>query len=502
MYVSLAAIVVILLTAFILKVNKKRYYKLKRNLEFVISLPGASILSSFINTLKVACNYKDLLDYVEETTKKYGSVTRLVLGTDIFVLLTKPEDYKLVLVNENGNDKSSVTKLWDVFLGDGVIRASGTTHRVRRKILQPLLNLKNLSEYVTFFDSYSNYCADTLEKHVDGPIFDLKPYIARYSFNIFLVTTVGIQGAAHKGEDDELLYWQEKLLKESFKRVIKPWLQTEWIFSLTEGGKQMSAARKIVEDFIYSISSRETPKQTALQYNAEMFEKSKPIFNNYSNRLVQLYDDVTSKSCEVSDENFLDDIRNFLVAIQNTTTEVASFIMLMLGMHTEVQEKLREEILVTFNNDKVDAQRLLSMRYFQMVFQETLRLFPIAPALSRELTGDIKLESCTLPEGCYIMIPIFAIHRNPAYWHKPLEFIPERFSAENSSSRPRYTYIPFGTGLRDCLGQRYALLSVAAIVVNLVRRFRFTTVSNIADVKLATDIILRTQDARLSISRI
>lgn len=61
-------------------------------------------------------------------------------------------------------------------------------------------------------------------------------------------------------------------------------------------------------------------------------------------------------------------------------------------------------------------------------------------------------ESCTLPEGCYIMIPIFAIHRNPMYWHKPLEFIPERFLSENSSNRQRYTYIPFGTGLRDCLG--------------------------------------------------
>lgn len=62
------------------------------------------------------------------------------------------------------------------------------------------------------------------------------------------------------------------------------------------------------------------------------------------------------------------------------------------------------------------------------------------------------LESCTLPDGCYVMIPIFAIHRNPKYWHKPLEFIPERFSPENSASRLRYTYIPFSTGLRDCLG--------------------------------------------------
>ena len=49
------------------------------------------------------------------------------------------------------------------------------------------------------------------------------------------------------------------------------------------------------------------------------------------------------------------------------------------------------------------------------------------------------------------MIPIFAIHRNPMYWYKPLEFIPERFS----STRHRYTYIPFGMGLRDCVGKYF-----------------------------------------------
>lgn len=62
----------------------------------------------------------------------------------------------------------------------------GTAHKLRRKMLQPLLNLKTLSEYVTIFDTYSNLSADTLEKNVDGPIFDLKPYIAQYAFNLFV----------------------------------------------------------------------------------------------------------------------------------------------------------------------------------------------------------------------------------------------------------------------------------------------------------------------------
>lgn len=62
----------------------------------------------------------------------------------------------------------------------------GTIHKLRRKILQPCLNLKTLSEYVTIFDTYSNLSAETLEKNVNGSIFDLKPYMAQYAFNLFL----------------------------------------------------------------------------------------------------------------------------------------------------------------------------------------------------------------------------------------------------------------------------------------------------------------------------
>ncbi|XP_071641752.1 cytochrome P450 4C1-like isoform X2 [Temnothorax longispinosus] len=488
MHILLAAIVPILLMIFIFKVNRKKIYKLKRNLEFAFSLPGASILSSFVNSLQIAYGYKDLLNYVDSITKKYGNLTRFIFGTDVFVVLAKPEDYKCVLANKNGNYKNSVTKTWEILLGDGILRTSGAAHRLRRKIIQPLLTLNHLSEYVTFFDTYSNLCASTIEKNVDGPMFELKPYMVQYAFDTFLVTMMGIQRSEHKREDDEIVYWQEKLVKDAlYSKTIKPWwLQLEWILPLTENRKQLRIARENILDFIYNIT-RKAISHTALQDNNEISQRPKPTFNNYWNCVEELRNKVTSKSCD----------------IQNNITEATTFIILMLAMHTEVQEKLREEISVTFNNKKVDAQHLLSMRYFHMVYQETLRLFPIVPIISRQLIGDIKLESCTLPDGCYVMIPIFAIHRNPAHWYKPLEFIPERFSPENSSSRLCYAYIPFGAGLRDCLGKKYAFLSAATIIVNLLRRFRFaTTVSNVNDVEITNDIVLRTRNARVSIARI
>jgi hypothetical protein len=62
----------------------------------------------------------------------------------------------------------------------------GAAHRLRRKIIQPFFNIKYLYDYVTFFDNYSHYCANLLEKEIGGHIFDIKPYIAQYTADIFL----------------------------------------------------------------------------------------------------------------------------------------------------------------------------------------------------------------------------------------------------------------------------------------------------------------------------
>ncbi|XP_067215787.1 cytochrome P450 4C1-like isoform X1 [Linepithema humile] len=445
----LFVIVIILLLVYFFELNKKKYYKLKRNLQFAFSLPGESILTVFVKTLQIAWKYEELVNYLLTFNKKYGSPSRFCFGTDLFVLLAKPEDYKVVLANVDGNYKSSVMKLYSPLLGNGIIRVSGATHRLRRKIIQSSLNAKSVSDYVKFFDNYSNYCGDYLEKEVGGHTFDMKPYIGRYVTDIYLASIGGIEGTAYEGEYDELLYWQERLMKYMYKKVATPWLQLEWIFSLSDNAKQQSFGQKIIQNFVHKIMQKSVERDT-LNYDNEILQKPKSVASNYLNYVKQLSDDATGESRAVSDEDVNDDIRNLYAAIQNTVMELTSFVFLLLGMHTEIQEKLRKAILLTFGNEKIDAKRLTSIRYLNMVIQETLRLFPVAPIIARQLTGDIKLESCVLPNGCYVLIPVFTIHRNPAYWNKPEEFIPERFSPENSSSRQRYTHIPFGTGLRDC----------------------------------------------------
>jgi hypothetical protein len=91
-------------------------------------------------------------------------------------------------------------------------------------------------------------------------------------------------------------------------------------------------------------------------------------------------------------------------------------------------------------------------------FTETLRKYPILPFLDRWCSSDYKLpspsgiETITLPAGTVVFVSVLGIQHDPLYFPQPDMFDPDRFTEENKRSRPKYAYIPFGEGLRMCIG--------------------------------------------------
>lgn len=99
-------------------------------------------------------------------------------------------------------------------------------------------------------------------------------------------------------------------------------------------------------------------------------------------------------------------------------------------------------------------------KYITIVFiTESLRKYPLVPFLDRECGRDWKFpdstehSNVTLPRGTATYIPVYGIHHDPQYYADPQRFDPERFTQENVKKRHQFTYLPFGGGLRICLGE-------------------------------------------------
>lgn len=169
----------------------------------------------------------------------------------------------------------------------------------------------------------------------------------------------------------------------------------------------------------------------------------------------------------------------FFFAGFETVSNLLAFAVHELMDNPDIQEKLREEIDAVFTvNDVLTYEIIQKMTYLDMVISEILRLW--APAVitdrlcvkSYEVPDkDGQKSGLTIDKNTTIYIPMRALGRDPKYWEDPEKFDPERFSSENKHKINPFAYLPFGAGPRNCIGSRYALMEIKAIICHLLRNF-------------------------------
>jgi cytochrome P450 len=123
--------------------------------------------------------------------------------------------------------------------------------------------------------------------------------------------------------------------------------------------------------------------------------------------------------------------------------------------------------------------------YLNCAIKESLRLYPPVPYISREAKENAVIGGKNILKGCSVAVFIYQIHRDERYFPEPEEYKPERFLKFDSvkNNQNPYTYIPFSAGRRNCIGQRFAMLEIKVILVNILRYFKIECNQNYKDLK-------------------
>ncbi|XP_063953067.1 cytochrome P450 3A24-like [Lytechinus pictus] len=178
----------------------------------------------------------------------------------------------------------------------------------------------------------------------------------------------------------------------------------------------------------------------------------------------------------IDDDEFTAQAMFFLFGGYENTSSLCGFSSYFLARNPEIQDKLIKEIdEVTPASESVNYTTIAKMTYLDHVIRETLRLYPIAPLISRVCTKEYEVNGFTIPKGMQVDIPIYTIQRDPEIWPEPDKFIPERFTKENLETTHPYSWIPFGTGPRMCIGMRFAVMETKIALVRVLREFRLET---------------------------
>lgn len=159
----------------------------------------------------------------------------------------------------------------------------------------------------------------------------------------------------------------------------------------------------------------------------------------------------------MSDEEIRDELVTLLVAGHETTATSLAWAVERLARHPEKLERLRAEV-----EDGGED-------YLTATIQETLRLRPVISIVLRRLIEPVEIGGYELPAGVSVAPCIYLVHRNPEVYPEPMRFLPERFLDNPPGT---YTWIPFGGGVRRCLGASFAQFEMAVVLRELVRRHR------------------------------
>lgn len=165
----------------------------------------------------------------------------------------------------------------------------------------------------------------------------------------------------------------------------------------------------------------------------------------------------------------------FIIAGQESTT-ILKYVSYHLAMQPTLQDKLYREIKEASDKGELTASVISKLPYVDAVVCEALRMYPPLIATNRVANENYKLgdTGITLEKGTPIHIPLFSIHRDPGYFEDPDTFKPDRFLPENLHKIKDFSFIPFGSGPRSCLGMRFAIIEAKIMLVKVVLNFEFS----------------------------
>jgi len=165
----------------------------------------------------------------------------------------------------------------------------------------------------------------------------------------------------------------------------------------------------------------------------------------------------------MSDQQLRDEVLTMLLAGHETTASALTWTLMLLSQHPAVARTLHAAVA------GLPPEAAWRAPYVRQVIEEAMRLYPPAWIISRRAEQDTLIDGFSVPAGTSVFLTVYAVHRHPDFWDNPEGFDPERFAP--GRSRPAAgAYLPFGAGVRKCIGSHFAMMEAQIILSVLVRQ--------------------------------
>ncbi|WCJ24981.1 cytochrome P450 family 722 subfamily A polypeptide 1 [Euphorbia peplus] len=184
--------------------------------------------------------------------------------------------------------------------------------------------------------------------------------------------------------------------------------------------------------------------------------------------------DSYTKDEKLDDSEIMDNLLTLIIAGQTTTAAAIMWSVKFLYDNKQAQDQLREEQLSIAKNmqcgSSLTLDDLKKMSYGSKVVKETLRMSNVLLWFPRVALQDCTIDGYEIKKGWHVNIDATCIHNDPDLYKNPMQFNPSRF---DEMQKP-YSFIPFGSGPRTCLGMNMAKVTMLVFLHRLTSAYRWT----------------------------
>ncbi|MBV8195787.1 MAG: cytochrome P450 [Candidatus Dormibacteraeota bacterium] len=380
------------------------------------------------------------IEFMEACRRRFGDVftvrfAGLGLGRSI-VFIGDPEGVRTVFGADPSALRAGVANApLRAILGDhSLLLLDGPEHLRQRKLMLPPFHGERMRRYER---TMQDAAVDEFASWHDGETHTLLPAMQRITLEVILRTVFGIEGGSERDHMRALLQSMLRLGSGAIPLATMAFLPYE-LGGITPWGRFVRAKRAVDAALLAQIERRRQ-QGTA----------------GHDDVLSLLLDARDEHGVPLSDEELRDELITLLVAGHETTATALAWTLDLVLHHPRVRERLR------------DAVAAGDDRYIDAVIKETLRIRPVVPIVVRMLTRPFTVLGHALPAGAVVAPSIYLTQRRDDAYPRPGVFEPERFLDGGPES---YAWLPFGGGVRRCLGASFASFEMRVVLRTLIER--------------------------------
>jgi cytochrome P450 len=384
------------------------------------------------------------IPFIERCRERYGSIFTLGLGPSRNTVVVAEPSLAREVVRGDPNvfragDANGLLR--PVVGHDSLLVLDGEKHLRHRRILLPAFGGPHAR---SFAGRVEDIAAERVRGWREGERLELQAEMEAISFEAIMQVALG-------DEDPDRLDRLRQLIPEMMQRCASPFTILPYFRRELGGITPYARLRRVLDEL------------DLLFFDA--IKERRPSPDPKAGDVLSLMAWATDEAAEpLPEREIRDELLTMIMAGYETTTSALAWLFERLLRSPAVLQEL--------------MNRLDDDAYVDAVIKESLRLRPVVPVVARKLADEVVLGDHHIPAGAVLMVSVYLLHRDPSIYEDPDEFRPGRF-LEDADDGP--IWVPFGGGVRRCLGASFAQLELKVVLREVLRTVELSPVGQRAE---------------------